>query len=212
MESRNPLLLTVRALISVIDGADALTRGRSVRIARYAVRVARQMGIPETEWETIELGALLHDLGRVAVLRDVLSRPGALDSGERTLVQAHAAIGWEMIRDIPGLEAAADIVHSHHEQPDGKGYPRGLPVDLIPKGARIVMVCAAYDAMTEERPYRRGLPREIAVGELQHHAGTQFFPDVVEAFVRLAESGQLWDGFSIQERELYLQGPRAAAA
>ena len=211
MESRNPLLLTVRALVSVIDGADALTRGQSVRIARYAVRVARKLGIPESEWETIELGALLHDLGRIAVLRDVLSRPGALDSGERALVQAHAAIGWEMIRDIPGLEAAAEIVHTHHEQPDGKGYPRGLPVDLIPIGARIVMVCAAYDAMTEERPYRRGLPREVAVDELRRHSGSQFFTDVVDAFVQLAESGELWDGFPIHERETYLRGHRAAA-
>ena len=212
MESRNPLLLTVRALISVIDGADALTRGRSVRIARYAVRVAQQMGIPESEWESIELGALLHDLGRNAVIRNVLSRPGALDSGERVVVQAHAAIGWELVRDIPGLEVAAEIIYSHHEQPDGKGYPRGLSADRIPQGARIVMVCAAYDAMTEERPYRRGLPRDVALGELQHHAGTQFFQDVVEAFVGLAESGRLWDGFTLQERELYLQGPRLAAA
>jgi putative nucleotidyltransferase with HDIG domain len=211
MESRNPLLLTVRALISVIDGADALTRGHSARIARYAVRVAKKLGVPEAQWETIELGALLHDLGRIAVLRDVLSRPGALDSGERALMQAHAAIGWEMIRDIPGLEAAAEIVQAHHEQPDGKGYPRGLTADRIPMGARIVMVCAAYDAMTEERPYRRGLPREVAIDELRRHSGTQFFPDVVDAFVKLVEGGELWDGFPVHEREIYLQGHRNAA-
>ncbi len=211
MESRDPLLLTVRALVSVIDGADALTRGHSARIARYAVRVAKQMGVPESLWGTIELGALLHDLGRIAVLRDVVSRPGALDSGERALVQAHAAIGWEMIRDIPGLEAAAEIVHAHHEQPDGKGYPRGLTADRIPIGARIVMVCGAYDAMTEDRPYRRGLPRDVAVDELRRHSGTQFFPDVVDAFVELTETGQLWEGFPIHEREAYLQSHRAAA-
>src|SRR5262245_61720787 len=211
MESRNPPLLTVRALVSVIDGADALTRGHSVRVARYAVRVAKELGVPASHWETIELGALLHDLGRIAVLRDVVSRRGALDSGERALVQAHAAIGWEMIRDIPGLEAAAEIVHAHHEQPDGKGYPRGLPGDRIPIGARIVMVCAAYDAMTEDRPYRRGLPRGIAIDELRRHSGTQFFPDVVDVYVQLAESGRLWDGFPIHERESYLQRHRAAA-
>jgi len=211
MDTRNPLLLTVRALVSVIDGADALTRGHSMRIARYAVRVAQQMGVPESDWEAIELGALLHDLGRIAVLRDVVSRPGTLDSGERALVQAHAAIGWEMIREIPGMEAAAEIVYSHHEQPDGKGYPRALPADRIPIGARIVMVCAAYDAMTEERPYRRGLPREVVIDELRSHAGTQFFSDVVEAFVQLVENAQLWDGFPILERERYLQGFRTAA-
>ena len=211
MKPRNPLLLTVRALVSVIDGGDALTRGRSERIALYSVRVARKLGVPKADWDAIELGALLHDLGRIAVLRHVESRPGALDSGERALVQAHAAIGWEMLHKIPGLELAAEIVHAHHEQPDGKGYPRRLPADKIPLGARIVMVCAAYDAMTEERPYRRGLSRDVAVDELRRNAGTQFFADVVEAFVQLTESGQLWDEFPPNERERYVQGLRTAA-
>lgn len=212
MESRNPLLLTVRALVSVIDGADACTRGRSVRIARYALRVAQQMGVPESDWQAIELGALLHDVGRNAILRDVLLQPKVLDAGERVIIQAHATIGWELVRDIPGLEAAAEIVYAHHEQPDGKGYPRGLDAERIPVGARILMVCAAFDAMTEERPYRHGLPRDIALEELRRNAGRQFFPDVVEAFTALVETGRLWDGFTLQEREPYLSPHRRAAA
>lgn len=212
MESRKPLLMTVRALVSVIDGAEAQTRGRSLRIARFAVRVAQQLGVPESEWETIELGALLHDLGRNAILRDVLLRPRVLDFGERAIVQAHAAIGWELIRDIPGLDGAAEIVYAHHEQPDGKGYPRGLAADAIPTGARIIMVCAAYDAMTEDRPYRRGLSRHAAIVELQRMAGTQFFPDVVAAFVELVQSEKLWDGFTDEERQLYLMRDQLEAA
>lgn len=212
METRNPLLLTVRALCSVIDSADVHTRGRSLRVARYSVRVARHMGLPESEYETIELGALLHDLGRTAILNDVLLRPRPLDAGERAVVQTHPTIGWELIKDIPGLEGAAEIVYAHHERPDGAGYPRGLECDAVPMGARIVMVAAAYDAMTEDRPYRRGLTSRAACDELIRNAGTQFFPEVVHAFVQLHQSGQLWEDFTREERDLYVRRGDLAAA
>ena len=208
MATRTPLFLAVRALVSVLDGTDPFTQGRSLRIARCAL----ELGVPESEWQTIELGALLHDVGRNAILGEVLQHPGALDSGARAMVQTHASAGWELLRDIPGLEAAAEIVHTHHEQPNGGGYPRRLDAERIPLGARIVMVCAAFDAMTEDRPYRRGLQHETALGELRRHSGTQFFPDVVAAFVALAESGRLWDGAPPEEREEYLQRRGRTAA
>jgi len=199
------LIRTVDTLTRVIDAADPHTRGRSLRIARYAVRVARELGTPEQELGDIELGALLHDVGRSAILNDVVQTPRALDPGERAIVQTHPTIGWEMLHDIPGLAAAAEIVYTHHERPDGKGYPRQLTADRIPLGARLVMVCAAYDAMTEERPYRHGLPPHAACEELQRHAGTQFFADVVGAFIRLHESGRLWDGFTPEEFAQHVQ-------
>ena len=213
MDPIQPLLLTVAALTHVIDAADPLTRGRSLRMARYAVRVAKQLGLPQAELVTLELGAMLHDLGRYAILNDVVQTPRALDAGERALVQTHPTIGWELLHGIPGLEAAAEIVYTHHERPDGKGYPRRLAGDQIPVGARIVMVCAAYDAMTEERPYRHGLPPHVACEELRRHAGTQFFPDVVDAFVRLHEKNQLWDEFTREELALHVprvDAPRVA--
>jgi len=191
----------------VIDAADPLTRGRSLRIARYSVRVAKALGVTPDQLADVELGAMLHDLGRYAILNDVVQTPRALDAGERALVQTHPTIGWELLHEIPGLEAAAEIVYTHHERPDGKGYPRQLTGDRIPQGARIVMVCAAYDAMTEERPYRHGLPPHAACEELRRHAGTQFFADVVEAFVRLHDSGRLWDEFSREEMDLHVRRP-----
>jgi HD-GYP domain-containing protein (c-di-GMP phosphodiesterase class II) len=212
MESRNPILMMARALISVIDGADVYSRGRSLRIARYSVRVGRQLGLSDRDLENIELGALLHDLGRNAILNDVLLRPRPLDAGERALVQTHPTIGWELIKDIPGLEAAAEIVHCHHERPDGKGYPRGLKNDTIPNGSRIIMVCAAFDAMTEDRPYRRGLPSRAACEELHRNAGTQFFRDVVGAFIQLHDSGRLWEDFTREEMDLYVRRSGVAAA
>ncbi len=199
MDSIQSLLLTVRAITQVMDAADPHTRGRSLRIARYAVRIARELGVPASQLHEIELGGLLHDLGRNAILNDVVQTPRALDTGERAVVQTHPTIGWDMLKDIPGLGGVAEIVYTHHEQPDGKGYPRNLAAERIPVGARIVMVCAAYDAMTEERPYRHGLPPAVACEELRRHAGTQFFPEVVEAFVRLHDERHLWDEFTSQE-------------
>lgn len=212
MDSRHPLLQTVRALTSVIDAADPFTRGRSLRVSRYAVRIARELGVQDGELVDIELGALLHDLGRSAILHDVMQSPRPLDAGERAVVQTHPTIGHDMLRTIPGLEAAADIVWTHHERPDGGGYPRGLAADQIPIGARVIMVCAAYDAMTEDRPYRRGLSSRAACEELRRCAGHQFFPDVVNAFVQLHDSGRLWEAFTKEELEIWVRRGDLAAA
>ena len=212
MDSRHPLLLTVRALMSVVDASDAFSRGRSLRVSRYSVRTARELGVTEGDLVNVELGSLLHDLGRTALLNDVTLRPRPLDRSERAIVQTHPTIGWEMLKDIPGLEEVAEIVWTHHERPDGQGYPRALPADRIPIGARVVMVAAAYDAMTEDRPYRRGLPPRAACEELRRHAGTQFFPDVVNAFVNLHDTGRLWEDFTREEMELYVRRGDMAAA
>src|SRR5207249_1573854 len=131
MQPNDTLIRVVETLTRVIDAADPHTRGRSLRIARCAVRIARELGTPESQ-----LGALLHDIGRSAILNDVLQTPRPLDAGERAIVQTHPTIGWEMLREIPGLAAAAEIVYTHHERPDGKGYPRQLPADRVPLGAR----------------------------------------------------------------------------
>lgn len=194
MNANSPLHQTVRVLTEVIDATDPHTRGRSERLARWTLAVARDLGVPAADWPALEMGALLHDLGRYALLNDVVQTPRALEPGERALVQTHPTVGYEMLKGIPGLEAAAEIVLAHHERPDGKGYPRGLSGDDVPMGARIIMVCAAYDAMTEERPYRHGLPPKAACDELRRHAGTQFYPEIVDAFVRLQASGAIGDG------------------
>jgi hypothetical protein len=107
------------------------------------------------------------------------------------------------LKGLKFLEAAAEIVYCHHEQPDGKGYPRGLTEKQIPMGSRIIMVVDAFDAMTSDRPYRRGLPSEVAYEELRRHSGTQFFGDVVEALIELHHSGSLFDEINVEELEMY---------
>jgi HD-GYP domain-containing protein (c-di-GMP phosphodiesterase class II) len=182
---------TVRMLMSAIDAFDPFTRGLSTRIAHASVGVARQLGLSPREIEDIEYAALLHDIGRTAIHLDILARPGRLSGEERAVLQTHPTVGYEIIRRLPYLAQAAEIVYAHHEQPDGRGYPRGLKAHEIPIGARIIMVAAAFDAMTCERPYRRGLQVPAAYEELRRHAGTQFFPDVVEAFIALHQAGEL---------------------
>jgi len=184
-------LATVRVLMAVIDAFDPFTRGHSFRVSKYAVRVGRHLGVPAAQLEEIEYGALLHDIGRTAIHLDVLTSPRPLDAHERSVLQTHPTVGYEIVRTLPFMQEAAEIVYTHHEQPDGRGYPRGLKGAQIPVGARIIMVAAAFDAMTRERPYRRGLTPAAGYEELRRHSGTQFFGDVVEAFIALHESGEL---------------------
>ncbi len=204
-------LATVRVLMSAIDAFDPFTRGHSYRISKYAMRIARHLGVPEQELEQIEYGALLHDIGRTAIQLDILLRPRPLEAHERAVLQTHPTVGYEIVKSLPFLRAAAEIVYTHHEQPDGHGYPRGLKGEQIPMGARIIMVAAAFDAMTQERPYRRGLPAEVAYEELRRHSGTQFFPDVVDAFIGLHQRGELDRELDEQHQLLFSEAQQGAA-
>src|SRR5262249_19723331 len=202
---RRTHLATVRALMSTIDAFDPFTRGHSYRISRYALRLARQFGLPERQCEEIEYGALLHDIGRTAIHLDILQSPRPLDDHERATLQTHPTIGYDVVKGLPFLGGAAEIVYAHHERPDGKGYPRGLHAEAIPMGARFIMVAAGFDAMTQDRPYRKGLPADVAYDELRRHAGTQFFPDVVDAFIELHKSGGMTGALDEAEMRFYGQ-------
>jgi putative nucleotidyltransferase with HDIG domain len=196
-------IATVTALVSAIDASDPFTRGHSYRISKYAVRIARHLGVSEKEVEEIEYGALLHDIGKIAIQHDILLKPGRLDENERELMRTHPKVGHDILRGLKFLEGAAEIVYCHHEQPDGKGYPRGLGPQRIPMGSRIIMVVDAFDAMTSDRPYRRGLPPEVAYEELRRHSGTQFFADVVDALIELNEAKALFDEIDVDQLEMY---------
>jgi len=196
-------IATVQALVSAIDASDPFTRGHSYRISKYAVRIARHLGVSEREVEEIEYGALLHDVGKIAIQHDILLKPGRLDDNERELMKTHPKVGHDILKGLKFLEGAAEVVYCHHEQPDGKGYPRGLGPDRIPMGSRIIMVVDAFDAMTSDRPYRRGLAPEVAYEELRRHSGTQFFAEVVEALIDLHVSSGLFDEIDVDELEMY---------
>jgi putative nucleotidyltransferase with HDIG domain len=181
----------IRALTSAIDARDPHTRGHSERVAAYAARVARAMGLRENLVEAVEVAAQLHDLGKVAVDPEVLARPHRLAPDERVLIYTHAEAGARVMSELSSLAEHAEIVRHHHERPDGAGYPEGLRGEEVPMGSRILKVLDAFDAMTSDRPYRRALPREEALQELSRGAGTEFEAKVVEVVIELARRGEL---------------------
>jgi HD-GYP domain-containing protein (c-di-GMP phosphodiesterase class II)/serine/threonine protein phosphatase PrpC len=193
-------LSIVRTLMSALDASDPFSRGHSLRVSKMCVAITRRLGLSEREIVTIEYAALLHDVGRTAIRREVLHKLGKLSENEYTSVRAHPKFGNDLLRNQVFFKAAAEIVYCHHEQPDGKGYPRGLTGAQIPLGSRIIMVVAAFDAMTSDRPYRRGLTSEAAFEELLRHTGTQFFPEIVELLIELHADGKLFD--ELTDREL----------
>jgi putative nucleotidyltransferase with HDIG domain len=190
VEIRTDLKDFVRALSEVLDEVDPYTRQHSVRVARYAVRLARAVGCPEREIEDIEYAALVHDLGKIGPQNQrILQKPGSLSHEDQRTLRGHPATGAGIVSKVRTLARAAEIVRLHHERPDGRGYPFGLRSADVPRGARILNVADAFDAMTSDRPYRSALHVDAAMRELQRGAGSQFDRDVVDCLVKLHSAG-----------------------
>jgi len=177
----------VSSLASALHARDPYTAGHSMRVSEYACAIARAMKVPEQEQELIRVGALLHDIGKIGISDAVLQKPGRLTPEEETLIRQHPVIGRKILECVQGFDAYLAVVELHHENWDGLGYPRGLKAEETPRTARIVKVADAYDAMTSDRPYRRGMAHDQAIRILQENAGTQLDPDAVEAFVALGD-------------------------
>jgi putative nucleotidyltransferase with HDIG domain len=173
----------VRALAAALDARDPYTAGHSERVSTLAVAIGEELKLDAEAMETLRLGALLHDVGKIGVPDEVLRKPGALTAAEFEALKVHPTAGARILRSIPFLAPHIPIVELHHERPDGRGYPYGLRGDTIPLGARIVHVADAFDAMTSARAYRAArLPVE-AIAELRRCAGTDFDTASVEALV-----------------------------
>jgi putative nucleotidyltransferase with HDIG domain len=172
---------TIQSLARTIDKMDRYTSGHSERVARYAQRLARSLGMNEAEVEVVRQAALMHDIGKIGCVLN-LNKPGKLNRDEYDIFKRHPAIGKDILDPIQFLEPVIPGVHLHHERWDGRGYPLGLEGNQIPLIARIISVADAYDAMTSNRAYRRALPHEVSVDELQRCARSQFDPDLVGTF------------------------------
>ncbi|MFQ5471713.1 MAG: diguanylate cyclase, partial [Dehalococcoidia bacterium] len=161
--------------------------GETLRVAAIALALAREMGVGEgsQEWNDIERGSLLHDVGKVAIPDEVLHKAGQLSEEEWEEVRQHPEVGWAMLQRMERLRGAAAVVRSHHEHHDGSGYPHGLAGEEIPKGARIFAVADAFNAITSNRPYRVAQSESAAVEEIVRGRGGQFDPEVVDALIRL---------------------------
>lgn len=174
------------AFNQLLDLKDLNTGVHATRLAEWAVRIGRELGLDEPLLRDLEVAAILHDIGKIGVPDAILKKPGTLTAEERTLMQRHAEYGWSVLRVLPGFERTSLLVLHHHEAYDGRGYPGGLRGEEIPIGSRIVAVIDAFDAMISSRPYRQGLPVEEAIRRLTAGTGTQFDPHVTPLFVRLA--------------------------
>ena len=190
-ELRELRTASICALSQMLDLKHLNTGLHSTRLAEWAVRLGEELGIAEAGLRDLEIGAILHDIGKVGVPDAILSKATALEPGERRQVERHPEYGWAILRIIPGFRPASLLVLHHHERIDGKGYPAGLSSTEIPLGSRIISVIDAFDAIVSNRSYRKGVSAEEAIRRLLAGSGTQFDSEVVRLFVDIAITDQV---------------------
>ncbi len=183
--------ITLEVMGDALDLRDAETEGHSRRVTAYTIALGRAMGLTDAELAVIARGAFLHDIGKIATPDCILLKPGKLDPGETVIMRQHCERGYEMVRKIPFLAEASEIVFAHQESFDGSGYPRGIAGKAIPLGARIFAIADTLDAITSDRPYRKAGRFDDAREEIQRCAGRQFDPDIVRVF--LSMSSAFWE-------------------
>jgi putative nucleotidyltransferase with HDIG domain len=177
---------TALLLRDLLEDDDEYTGHHTEDVVQLSVQVAERMGVNEDTLRATEMGALLHDIGKISVPDAIINKPGKLDDEEWAIMRQHTVEGERMLQQVGGLLSSVGVVvRASHERWDGGGYPDGLAGEAIPVAARIVSTCDAFNAMTTDRSYRKALPFEVAIGELVKHAGTQFDPAVVDALVSL---------------------------
>jgi putative nucleotidyltransferase with HDIG domain len=179
---------TITAMGSAIDAKSPWTRGHSERMTDIAVKIGKTLGLDQTSLNHLRLGCLLHDIGKIGTYEAILNKPGRLTDEEMTIMKQHPSRGEEILKPIRQFRDILAIVRHHHERFDGQGYPDGLVGEHIPLLARIAAIADTYDAMTADRPYRKGCTQKEAINEIKRHAGTQFDPNIAKIFVNLLEN------------------------
>jgi HD-GYP domain-containing protein (c-di-GMP phosphodiesterase class II) len=175
---------TARVLGEVVEHDDAYTGVHLRGVAELAVEVAGDLNLDDKRRRLVEFGALLHDVGKIAIAKEIINKPGPLDGPEWQVIRTHTIEGQRMLANIGGfMRDVGEVVRSSHERFDGAGYPDGLAGERIPLESRIVFCCDAYNAMTTDRPYRDALPMAVAIAELRDNSGTQFDPRVIDALL-----------------------------
>lgn len=185
------LLTSLLVMAWMVEARDPYTGGHLWRVSRFGHLLATALALPPADTARIALGGFLHDLGKISVPDHILGKKERLTDEEYSVIKTHPEVGWRMLAGHPLASLVEAAVRSHHETPDGKGYPRGLSGEAVPIDARIVGICDAFDAMTSTRPYRRGMPVEQALQIIEQNLGRQFDTACGERFIALGRSGQL---------------------
>lgn len=180
----------IEAFAKIVDLKDSYTRGHSFRVATYTKMLAKELGYDDETVEKYYDIALMHDIGKVGIPDSVLNKPGKLTDEEFALIKSHTERGYDVLKKISLMPEIAVGAQSHHERPDGKGYPNGLSGDEIPRVAQIIAVADCFDAMYSNRPYRKRMNFDKAVSIIKEVRGTQLTSDVVDAFLRLVDRGE----------------------
>lgn len=182
---------TVEALASAIDAKDPYTYGHSRRVAQLSSAICEEMGMTRKETRNVELAAILHDIGKIGTPESILRKPGRLDPDEMEKVRAHPEQGAHILSNISEFRDVIRWIKHHHEWYDGKGYPDHIAAEHIPLQARVIAVADTFDAMTSDRPYRKGMPSVEAIRIMEECAGTQFDPAILETFKRIFSAGKI---------------------
>jgi HD-GYP domain-containing protein (c-di-GMP phosphodiesterase class II) len=189
---REMYVATMTALAQVVEAKDSTTRGHLDRTQRYGLALAERVDPVLAARPEVAYGFFLHDIGKVGIPESVLCKPGPLTDDEWDIMRTHPRIGAQIVEPIRFLEGAVEIVRTHHERWDGRGYPMGLGGEQIPLAARVFAIADSFDAMTSDRPYRAALSFDHAFDEIRRGSGTQFDPDVVAVFLEMTGEGGLW--------------------
>lgn len=180
LDMRKNYFETMNVLVRAIEASDPYTSGHSLRVSTYAEAIAKQLGLPQNKVDMLKSAALLHDIGKIGIDKNILNKNGKLEKEEFDTIKAHPQIGATIISDMSYLSNLSDIIKHHHERNDGKGYPDGLTYKNIPLETSILIIADSFDAMTTDRPYKSALGLEDALNEVKANEGTQFNPDIVD--------------------------------
>jgi HD-GYP domain-containing protein (c-di-GMP phosphodiesterase class II) len=183
-ENRRISELAARTILKALDVKDSYTFGHSMRVAYFSLVTGAEAGLSKDEMHELELSAIFHDVGKIGTPDAVLNKPSRLSEDEFLIMKQHPEKSSEILQEYPGFDKIAANARFHHERFDGKGYPLGLKGDEIPFAARIILIADTFDAMTSTRPYRKGLPYEVAFDELIQFSGSQFDPHLVKLFIQ----------------------------
>lgn len=183
IDMRNVYISTIDTLNKTIEAKDPYTSGHANRVMEYSVNLAEAYGLNYNQIENIKKAAILHDIGKIGIDDSILHKAGKLTEEEYLEIQKHPVVGADILKKMDFLKEVSEIVRYHHERYDGKGYPKGLKGDSIPIESYILSIADSYDAMTSDRPYRKALEKDIALGEIQKNGGSQFHPHLAEIFV-----------------------------